>query len=816
MAHLAHRTRLLSGNVLRGAFALATLLLAAHAWAEPSLASRSAERELAMSPAEPVRAQAVSSYDPLWAGYPLPGMSGSVRAIRSHDGLLVVAGDGNYFGTTIARRIASWDGISWQAIGDGLPVPVNALATYGTRLIAGGLISTSSTPGVGEKPAIFSWDGSTWTTIGNPNGSVDAMIVIGSDLYVGGTFVSVNGVPAARIARWDGTNWFAVGAGFASGSTVRALAAHGGNVIAGGTIAAYQGIAKWNGATWSTVGAGLQNGTSAGVTNSLVSDGTTLYASGNFNSSGGSPVTNTVAWNGSTWSGLAGGNVAANALIMYGGFPMSTVQTSGIQSPQLWNGAAWQPFNQPNMSPLAYGYHGITLYAGASPFFTGPAPFALDRFYAFDGSTWTIQQQAWQSGMRGFHGQGYCAQAWQGSLYVGGTMGHFGTGGAYLRSPGVGKWDGATWSAIGPGRQHFDLTVWNDSLVASCDDRVRVWNGTSWRQLSVGAANVNSFDTFANPLVVYQGQLYAVGPHYLSPSSTFVQMIVRWTGSNWVGVAPGIDDVNGVAFTGVQWGSSLVVGGQFNSAAGSPARNLVAWNGTTTQEVGGGVNDYVSTVIADGADLIVGGIFTEAGGDSVRAVARWDGAAWHAMGTRAVTVNRLRSHAGRIYAAGVFLDDNSVAIGGAAVWTGAEWQLLGSGVDAFGVVNTIEFLGDDLYIVGAFNRANGHPARSFAKLANVSTLGAPVPPSRPSRLALAPSRNPSRGSVTLSVSLPSSGRARLTIHDVMGREVARLLDGVREAGVSSCTWDARVAPGLYLAVLESGGERASTRLVRLR
>ena len=140
----------------------------------------------------------------------------------------------------------------------------------------------------------------------------------------------------------------------------------------------------------------------------------------------------------------------------------------------------------------------------------------------------------------------------------------------------------------------------------------------------------------------------------------------------------------------------------------------------------------------------------------------------------------------------------------------------GSGVDAAGAVQTIEFLGDDLYMVGKFGRANGHPARGFAKLANVSTLETPSFAPRTSRLMLAPSANPSRGPLRLAVTLPVSGQARITIHDISGREVARLLDGSHAAGEFSLEWSARVAPGLYLATIEAAGERATTRVVRLR
>lgn len=54
-----------------------------------------------------------------------------------------------------------------------------------------------------------------------------------------------------------------------------------------------------------------------------------------------------------------------------------------------------------------------------------------------------------------------------------------------------------------------------------------------------------------------------------------------------------------------------------------------------------------------------------------------------------------------------------------------------------------------------------------------------------------------------------------TVRDVAGREVARLLDGVRPAGRHSVSWDAAgVPPGVYLVELEASGAATTARLVK--
>jgi hypothetical protein len=66
------------------------------------------------------------------------------------------------------------------------------------------------------------------------------------------------------VAKWDGTNWSALGSGITTASTVLAIRSHGNDIYAGGgfTVAGsdtVKNVAKWDGITWQNMGSGANN-----------------------------------------------------------------------------------------------------------------------------------------------------------------------------------------------------------------------------------------------------------------------------------------------------------------------------------------------------------------------------------------------------------------------------------------------------------------------------------------------------------------------------------------------------------------------------
>lgn len=223
--------------------------------------------------------------------------------------------------------VARWTGAGWSPLGFGVYGGTGLASAFasvdlgsGPRLYVGG--SFTFAHGVAS-PNFAAWDGTTWRAqppgpTAGLNAAVRALAVFDSGaeprLYLGGSFTQQTaGTPLARIARWNGTSYSALGSGmngdvwalrtFDDGTGTKLYAA-GAFTTAGGV--SVQRVARFDGTAWSPVGAGFD----ALVTCLEVFDdgsGPALYAAGDFMSSGSTPVTHVARWDGVTWSALGNG-----------------------------------------------------------------------------------------------------------------------------------------------------------------------------------------------------------------------------------------------------------------------------------------------------------------------------------------------------------------------------------------------------------------------------------------------------------------------------------------------------------------------------
>ena len=199
-------------------------------------------------------------------------------------------------------------GETWWPLGSGMDKEVYALAFDSSgNLYAGGSFTTA-----GGVPAnrIAKWDGTSWSSLGSGvNAEVYALAVDNSgNLYAGGAFTSAGGVGASHIAKWDGTSWSALGDG--TSGRVNALKFNassdlyaGGSFTAASDVDDTSHVAKWNSSVWSA----LDSGTSSTVRALAVDNSGNLYAGGDFATAGGMDAIRIAKWDGASWSALGSG-----------------------------------------------------------------------------------------------------------------------------------------------------------------------------------------------------------------------------------------------------------------------------------------------------------------------------------------------------------------------------------------------------------------------------------------------------------------------------------------------------------------------------
>jgi hypothetical protein len=243
------------------------------------------------------------------------GTDGAIAGCLNSDsgGNLYAGGYYNLIGGVVTNKIARWNGSAWSSLAGGAQPSgtcwVNAICSDNSGAIyAGGSFTTIG--GV-SAAKIAKWDGASWSAVGTGVG-MDASVVAlyrdnSGNMYAGGTFTSVDGIPASCIAKWNGISWSAMGSGM--NASVNALCSDSnGNIYAGGTFTTADGntamrIARWNGSSWIALGSGMN-----GNVNALCSDDNgNIYAGGTFTTAGGVAVNKIAKWDGSTWSALGSG-----------------------------------------------------------------------------------------------------------------------------------------------------------------------------------------------------------------------------------------------------------------------------------------------------------------------------------------------------------------------------------------------------------------------------------------------------------------------------------------------------------------------------
>ena len=104
----------------------------------------------------------------------------------------------------------------------------------------------------------------------------------------------------------------------------------------------------------------------------------------------------------------------------------------------------------------------------------------------------------------------------------------------------------------------------------------------------------------------------------------------------------------------------------------------------------------------------------------------------------------------------------------------------------------------------------------------IETLGVSDPPAATTLRFARPNPNPARDPLMLRYALAREASVTLAVFDPAGRRVRQLVSGHETAGEHAVVWDLRderggpVGAGVYLAVLESGGESVIQKVMRVK
>jgi len=427
---------------------------------------------------------------------------------------LVAAGAFSQAGGNPALNVAEWNGTTWSALGEGIGGIVGGVAGFNNKICVGGNFTRAGGLAITNFAV---WDGTGWSSAGaSPSAPVARVYASSGRLYVGGNFLAAAGAIMAGIAVWDGLHWSPIGspdkmAGLQT--SVRGIVSMGSNLYVGGSFV-YAGqtnvnhVGRFDGRQWHPVGTGLNDDV-----RQLALVGTNLYASGDFSGSPGGPFAGKLArWDGAQWQPLNGGffnNISCLAVggndLYVGGFSSISTPDGTVHDVARWDGtnftgflrfeeftlSQW-PFPGTNITSIAVQGQNVYLSGtfnidvcdplfqncvsgsnvmrfdgtfarlmgsglsapanaiavmGRDVFFGGSFTLAggvaVNRIARWDGQNWS------QVGGVGVIGSGtVSALAVMGTnLFVGGTFTNING----VRANRIAKWDGVTWSPLGSG-----------------------------------------------------------------------------------------------------------------------------------------------------------------------------------------------------------------------------------------------------------------------------------------------------------------------------------------------------------------------------
>jgi hypothetical protein len=685
-----------------------------------------------------------------------------------------------------------------------------------------------------------------------PVGPVAHMCLAGPLLYVSGAFSSIGGQTRTGLAAIDlstglTTAWNPVMTTY----SVLTIAATAGTVYIGGNFTQVEGH-DIPGLAALDAGTALPKpwNPNTGITvDHLYTDGTTLYVSGTFRAIAGQTRLGLAAYDVATGS-LTGWNPSpdaspdliapdGSALLLAGPFKMlGVLLRNGLAAIDVTTGQVtpWDP--HPDLAPLALAAKGSTLYACG--WFSSIGTQARPGVAAIDSTT--ALPLPWNPVPAG--GITEAIDVGDSGVYLGGAFSSVsGVPRGHLAAVDASSGDILPWNPGTDGEVYFLKRDRGVVYATGAFDSVGGAAHMHAAAISANSGETSAWDPELGPgdwlnavaggagVVYVGGQFTSIGGaarNGLAALDSVTATAVPWYPlPDNVGIGPlALRD----SIVYVTW-STLDPVGATVTATNATTGAVSAWNAPIVNlDIGPPylVYPWVHTIVADDSRVYVCGQFTTVCGQPRMHLAAVEAAApdpW------AVSV---------VYPGG----GESLPIGAKSAlrWTATAphgvqsadlyisrtgptgpWELI-----AAGVANTSEY---GWSVSGpeangtAYVRVDARDwlgtivsAHSVAAFSIASHLVAVDGPSPGGPLALeAPAPNPSRGPMSIVFVTPARAHVRLSVYDVQGREVALLVDEMREAGRHVATLQAgAMRPGLYFVRMACAGRTLSSRGVVLR
>jgi stage V sporulation protein SpoVS len=666
-----------------------------------------------------------------------------------------VGGDFNAAGGVPARNIACWDSITgtWQALGDGVNSRVKAIAVHGSYVYVGGNFTYAG--GIPTGP-LARWDDNarSWSALGTltmdqVSPEVDAIEVAATgEVYIGGQFTSVDGIPVHHVAKLDTTGWHDLAGGVTAATP---LAAHiyaltlspYGKLYAGGIFTIAGGypasnLAQWDGVSWHSLGGGV-GGFNATVNAIAYNSDTSIYAGGGFTEAyddhGGTvAVSNIAMWNGATWSDMDGGvnsDVYAlrnlgSGLYVAGRFSMAGDSTASNLA--VWHFSYWGTVKDPNehdegTDGNTYAIESFSDYLVIGGMFEHAGDHVAHHVAALN---W--DNQKWVAMGGSVNATVYALTIADGYVYAGGT---FSTA-TNLFQGFVARWfiEHNRWYLVGNGLQITGCTgsmcITSVRAIAVDGDDVYIGGNFTniggltvhgiarfnygseygWHALGSGIGCTPAGCIPSVRAIVIDGELVYIGGYFSTVGGVAANNVAVWNGSSW---SPLMDfsynGTDGTVYALALGSNRIYVGGNFHT----PEDYIALWNGSNWAPVGTGINGIVYCMANDpsSGSLYIGGAFT-----NLPHIARFYRNTWLGFGPglNGTVLSLTLDDEGDLYAGGNFTatGDGSTSLSYVAHWYNATWHPLGSGVN--GAVNALAVAGRRVMAGGAFTRAGGYPS----------------------------------------------------------------------------------------------------------